>query len=196
VWFRRKQIKGRSMYDYRPCKSKSGDMNKYKRFALILLIAVYVLFVLSSWGFGQNEALMGRPSVSIFVDLKDDKYKIMKETVRTDTELQIRMAGIRILPLGTEHAETAHHITLVIYLDIRDSDIRDFRQKIPQLYTYSVEVYWLKKRAAITRQGRETGSTPDIFNIRNIVKEEVGRLIKAYLFANPKDEGKTEKQEQ
>jgi len=171
-------------------------MNNYKRSSLILVIAVYVLVVLSSWGFGQNEALMGKPGVSIFVNFKNDKYELLKETVRTDTELQIRMAGIRILPLGTEHTETAHYITLVIYLDIRDSDIKDFRQQIPQLYTYSVEVYWLKKGAVITRQGRETGSTPDIFNIRSIVKAEVDGLIKAYLLANPKDEGKTEKQEQ
>lgn len=164
-----------------------------------LWIAVLVLVVgpisptLAGDGPRDRESLAGLAGVHVLVEPMDadvEQEELAQSTLRTDVEVKLRQAGIRVLTM-TESALAPGSP----YLYLRVSMLR-----VPEMPLYAVNIHLeLDQRVMLARNPTiallaptwSTASTGvagmnKLDWLRERVRDQVDRFINAYLAANPK----------
>lgn len=162
----------------------------------VLGIVAAVFLVSPSLGYSADvvqEGLGGLPGVLLFVgDIKADAEQdgLSKTTIYTDVERQLRVAGIRILT-QEEWSKMPGRPTLSV-------DVVAQKARGVSLYIFGVEVS-LREQVTSLRSGRSlTASTweTDVIgnvsegnfaeSVRDNIRDEVDKFVKAFRAANPK----------
>jgi hypothetical protein len=167
---------------------KEVEMRK-KRLTAILMIAVLLLLMpFPAAGYHEKrDALRGLKGVNVFVYLnaEAERLGLIRDQVKTDVELRLRKAGIKVL-IEKESFETPGVPTLWVAVDMIISDI----------YVFNVRVH-LREEVKLARgfytfgeiwEGGVFGAirTGNIRKIRESVGDEVDEFINDYLAVNPK----------
>lgn len=142
-----------------------------------------------------SRVLRGAPGVRVvlFHHTNDKANALSSERIKTDVELRLRLAGIRILSKN-EWMATPGMPSLHVYFSL----VR--REEIPHLYAYMIHVFFLE----LVRQERRTYEEPilaatwgvpksaglvgaaSLRDVRKQILDEVDEFINAYLKANPR----------
>jgi hypothetical protein len=180
---------------------------RIRRLIAILVSSAMLLLMMSLTGLSiafaveddeySRSTLQGLPGVYVAVEALDpdiQKDGLTKATLRADTELRLRMAGIKVLS-REEWAKTQGgpvcYIDVSVVKDIGLTDVLDF-----DLYAFEVSVE-LHQDVALVRDmavkvlsptwsTSYVGFTNTLPRIRTKVTQLVQRFINAYQTVNPK----------
>jgi len=164
-------------------------MKKYKRSIFIMVL----MLVLSTSVFAGNiksdrETLKNLKGVHVHVqDLNQDieQAGLSKNQIRTDVELKLRLAGIKVLTL-LEHYEGKGAPYLHIYLDSHKTEKGEFVYSLS--FGIIQEVRLVRNNTitdAITWSISGVGYN-NIEGIRAHIKDRADKFINDYLSVNPK----------
>ncbi len=169
---------------------------KKARYWIVLMVAVLALAKLHSLAFAQDtelsrQTLRGLQGVQVLVeDLKPEIERggLTKQQLQRDTELRLRMAGIKVLS-EIESFNTPGAPYLHVYANV-------VKGKHRPTYIYSITVGLIQKVSLVRAPGivvevitwavGRTGFTPELRYIRARIKDLVDQFINAYLSVNPK----------
>ncbi|MCU0594337.1 MAG: hypothetical protein MUC98_02580 [Desulfobacterota bacterium] len=110
------------------------------------------------------------------------------DAIRTDVELKLHQAGIRVLS-GDEWEKTPGKPYLQVWPRVLKGGVLggyiyhitvEFKQHVSLVRTADIKVF------AATWSTEHMGYTPDLKDIRERMKERVDKFIEAYLSVNPK----------
>jgi len=163
--------------------------------ALMLIVALQFCFIVMAQGNSESSRkfLKGLNGVSVQTDLPSDAVQIglLESQVRTDVELRLRLAGIKVLT-EEERLTTPGDPVLMV-------DVVLYKMKIPgENYSYFFDVrlsQWVKLVRDPTAIGPATTwslGAEGVFSssggilIRNQIKDVVDQFVNAYLSVNPK----------
>ena len=172
-------------------------MKSCQRISFILGIVV-VLTLVDSYVFAlDNEVtrstLRGIKGVYVIVDSltpEIEKSGLIVDLLKTDVELKLRLAGIKVLSNEEFHAGPAGIIPIL--------GVTPTIMKSTTIYIYNIGIMLnqgvillrqqedLKVSIAITWSHGLTGFTSNLHSIRDRVKDLVDIFINAYLSVNPK----------
>jgi hypothetical protein len=166
-----------------------ATMKKYKRSIFIMVL----MLVLSTSVFAGNiksdrETLKNLKGVHVHVqDLNQDieQAGLSKNQIRTDVELKLRLAGIKVLTL-LEHYEGKGAPYLHIYLDSHKTEKGEFVYSLS--FGIIQEVRLVRNNTitdAITWSISGVGYN-NIEGIRAHIKDRADKFINDYLSVNPK----------
>jgi len=170
-------------------------MNNYKRIAIVTGIVVCVLVQLEGLGFGDGpEVLRGLERIEVVVEQLDpevEKDGLIETQLKTDVELKLRLAGIKVISFEEFQKTPASAASLILNISI----IKTSRS----WYAFYAELNLME--SAITLRHFQTlkyfgmvsweskgfiGYTPDLSTVRNVAKDLVDEFVTAYLAVNPK----------
>lgn len=170
-------------------------MNTYKRVGLIL--AVVMVFALDSFVLAaDNELLRGLQAV--YVTVTDFDAKIAQEgglyehELRTDAELKLRLAGIKVVTESDAH-KLDYPVQLHLYTAIAKAQVA-----LVSVYYYWVGVKLLEfvkplrkpghiARAPIWESGFSFGyNEANLSKVRQSAQDHMDQFINAWLSVNPK----------
>jgi hypothetical protein len=170
---------------------------KMKMYRLLIIFAF--LLVLQSIVFAgdtdsDRETLRGITAVHVVVDINTEIMEkgLSKTQVRTDVELRLRLAGIRVLTSEEYYVDTTHAGMLSV-------GIGGGTRETSPYYIYSISVE-LWQPALLVRNGSWVmaltyiesfdGFTNKRSTIRNVTKDAIDLFINDFLSVNPMDRGK------
>ena len=158
---------------------------------MALLVTAFLLLAPPSFAgtLGENVTLRGIKAVVVSVEPMDsraEKDGLTTDLLRTDVELQLRKAGIKVVPISRASPEY-----LYVRLTVAKSDLRiygysvevQFNQMVqlvrdPQIFTYATT--WAAIYAATAPEGGFQR------HARDTVSDLLDKFINAYLEQNPK----------
>jgi hypothetical protein len=175
-------------------------MRGYKRISFIISIVMFLSLInLGSASFaGDAEILRGLEGIDVVVEyLKPEIERdgLLTSTLRTDFELKLRMAGIKVLS-KKQQVETA--AAPYVYLNIQILKSKsglyatwvsvELNEMVMPIREYDVAMLRLEKiRWATTyKTVGIIGITPNLNAIRTAAKDEIDKFINTYLSVNPK----------
>jgi hypothetical protein len=170
-----------------------------------ILIASLILFFVNVPAFADDEldtiyskgTLRGLQGVYVVIKVQDlsattiQQHGLTKEQLQTDTEINLRAAGIKVIPTQDELLKEPGNPLLYVYVVTRyepglkgfvihcQVELRQLVQLERAPTLFDVSATWSK--AGMTLIGEESAQ-----NIRGFVKDLVDKFINAYLTANPK----------
>jgi hypothetical protein len=164
------------------------------RLATICLTMVFLVGISSPTVRAQDSestraTLKGITAVYVVVEELRDSAKVLgltKDAIRTDVELKLRLAGIRVVETTEEWAKLTGSPFLYVNVNVLDGSAR----------VANVEVE-LDQDALLARNGEfASGVTtwsaggvlvnPDVQYIRDRIKDAVDKFLNAWLSVNPK----------
>jgi hypothetical protein len=139
----------------------------------------------------EKEILQGLEGVRVFVEPIEpevEKYGLTKKVIQTDTKLQLRQYGIKVLTKEEWLSTTGMPLLYInVNIDIREERpaIRvELQEKVLLLRepkrTYYGAVTWHRNEVVLVGLDR-------IKDLREVVKDYVSEFINDYLAANPKE---------
>jgi hypothetical protein len=175
------------------------------KFGSIFILLFFALCSESSGFFDKapqsRESLKGIQGFYVMADIGKvfEEIGLFGETIRTDAELKLRQAGIRVFALEETKAIPGNPAFYIYLMGLKQSDIRSF-----PLYLFRIDVYALQN-ARLERNNASYGwaptwsedyigmrgsDNPDVVSkhIRDVTKDLIDRFINAYLSVNPKRE--------
>jgi hypothetical protein len=171
-------------------------MKKARRY-IVLIFMVLGLVDLDSFVFADvhemekyyRPSLAGLQGIHVVIEYLQPEIRrdgLTEQQLQTDTELKLRMAGIKIL----SREESGHGVPhLVVNANI-------LKTKFKPLYIFNVSVGFYQRVflvrkpdvrvPACTWDSRMVGCTNELEDIRARVRDLVDQFINAYLSVNPK----------
>ncbi|MFX0202193.1 MAG: hypothetical protein ACFFCW_39275 [Candidatus Hodarchaeota archaeon] len=160
-----------------------------------LIFIVLSLGILHSFVFAQHDSkssrqtLKGLKEISVLIELLDPQIEregLTRDQLQRDTELKLRLAGIRVT--GLEEQAIKPYMSCIY---VRPGVLKDMYR-----YVYTVDVQLIQevslvrtpniRARAVTWLYSVTGVTSEVEDIRTATKDLVDRFINAYLSVNPK----------
>jgi len=163
------------------------------RFAGVALILLGVLpqpLLSQNDDEGSRATLAGLAGVQVVVEslpLAATRYGLDRATLRTDIELRLRMAGLRVV-----ESDSASSSFLYVAVNLQDSDVGIAAYSLSVAFYQFVRLYRLPQSAlpvmAITWSvhGVGTARIQSVPGIRDYARDYVDRFINAYLAVNPR----------
>jgi len=169
-------------------------MKTYSRIGFILILVM--LLTSSSFAFAeyytdQKETLRGLTGVFVLIENLDpeiEKDGLTRSQIRTDVELKLRLAGIKVLS-KEERLKSPGMPYLYVHTNIfKMEDIIGYVYSISVLLTQTVLLERDMKNSSFadTWKTAYVGITSDLENIRMKIKGRVDKFINDYLAVNPK----------
>ena len=170
-------------------------MKKGRRWIVLVFMVLGLVdldsFVIAGNTEQESKSLHGLKGVYVLIEDLDTEIKqdgLTDSQLRTDTELRLRMAGIRVLSLEEAYVTPGRPWLLV------NVNILKLRYIPTYVYNISVEFYQnvsLLRASniripACTWDSSILGMNPKLEAIRSTTKKLVDRFINAYLSVNPK----------
>lgn len=179
-------------------------MTSLSRYSIIFVIFSAVMWNSSAVGkiFVGADTLRGIEEFGIMINKIPDEFKragLTKEQIRTDIELKLRLAGIKVLPtvqiIPTNWESEDRTLHVAPHLDVYI--FGDKTEYLGGSYLFFVQISF-KQMALIERDPNISllltswevrpviGIHRDIDEIRQTVKDQVDKFLNAYLSVNPK----------
>jgi len=169
-------------------------MNGRKNRILLTALSLF-LWAIPSAGFAADDgstrqSLRGIKGIYVSVeniDLEVERYGLTRDRIRSDVESSLQKAGIKTIPREDWYEISGNPF---LYVDAHVLKLRTTKE-----FIYSINIA-LKQNVYLTREpveileattwslGSVTGITGKLEKIRDSVKKQVERFIKAYLSAN------------
>lgn len=157
----------------------------------IVLLLSFLIFYSNAYPVNEADSLRGLRGVYVFIwDLPPEIERnglLTKDQIRTDVELKLRTAGIRVLPPNPENP------LFFVYVNVHYADTVNKRVGFAFIIHCELRqnVYLERdstiKNWAITWGKSASGIGSENFErIRNEIKDQVDMFINDYLSVNPK----------
>lgn len=176
-------------------------MNKGKSW--VVLLSVFLAFLIfssfvHSGDKDELDSLRGLKGIYVLIENLppdiEEKGGLTKDQIRTDIELKLRLAGIKVIPKEDRFGIPGWPF---LYVNI------DARRNLPGLIIYSVSIS-LEQQVNLSRDPKirinattwsseshgSAGEAGMVSWIRNSIKDHVDRFINDYLSVNPKEDRK------
>jgi hypothetical protein len=125
--------------------------------------------------------------LSVMVEDLPDSAKtlgISKDTIQTDVELKLRLAGMRIVP-EQEGERLLGSPVLYVNLNVADDGkAADIKVEMQQNAVLERNKMWTPRITTWSTAGLVSNPTPE--GIRNFIKDRVDEFLNAWLSVNPK----------
>jgi len=170
-------------------------MNIRGLLVLLTLIPFYIPDLSAQTPVTERETLRGLKGFYVFVEEQRDEIKqagLTKGILRTDVELKLRKAGIRVL---TKDEMFLMQGTPQLLVDVTAFKTERVLDEVSG-FIYSVNIDFMQrvllsrnrsiKATAITWQRTFLGITPKLRHIRETVSDLIDDFMNDYLAANPK----------
>ncbi len=174
-------------------------MSKQRRgFGVIVALCCWSLSIGTSWAQtnGEQSSLHGIKSVRVVIErLASDVERdgLTLSQIRTDVELALRQAGIRVQSIENAGTEPGNPYLYVNLMTTKSEVLYAFTS---YLYSLQVSLYQdvvLAREpsttlSALTWQTKVLGSVPtaNILELRKTLHDSVEQFLNVYLAANPK----------
>ncbi len=138
------------------------------------------------------DTLRGLTGVYVVVKVINPELGLTKDIFKTDVELGLRMAGIKVLS-REEWLREPGCPNLSVYINVLQAKSRG---GVPMVYAFSVGVFLIQAVYLVRTSGvmcfgttwekSFIGISSDLTNVRELTKEVVDKFINAYLSVNPR----------
>jgi len=160
-------------------------------FMVLVLVAPWYSSVFAQDNKYTRETLRGLQGIEVLIESLKPEIRqrgLTEDQLRTDTELKLRMAGIKVLShkeklstpgnpylyVNANIISVAHTYVFNIVVEFRQDA---FLIRVPNIRTFGGVPTWYVG---------EVGINPRLEEIRAVTKDLVDRFINAYLSVNPK----------
>ena len=154
----------------------------------VLVSMFFVLMLCGSRAYGQISSLKGISGVNVVVNLDDDgkALGLTEETVQTDAELKLRLAGLRILSDTERLAARGGPFLYVNIMVVRyfGRNAAAYQVEFCQNVTLERNGQFFAGATTWDELGLEVNPTAE--SIRSGIKHHVDSFLNAWLSVNPK----------